>query len=103
MQACFTHHTFDFSQKFFTDCSTYKRHINNFNAFLLNQLSNSKIMCDNDSMKLSLAPIFAALVVASLIWNVSPPGGLDPAAWHMFSIFVGTIFSLDAVPIVLLR
>lgn len=57
-------------------------------------------MCNNDVMKLSLAPIFVAFVVASLIWIISPPGGLDPAAWHMFSIFVGTIILvvLDAVP-----
>jgi DASS family divalent anion:Na+ symporter len=38
-------------------------------------------------------------VLSFIIWNIHPPEGLSPKAWHVFTIFITTIFALILNPL----
>lgn len=48
--------------------------------------------------EVKLLPLFITLAVGFIIWNITPPAGLEPQAWQLFAIFVATIVGLIIKP-----
>ncbi|OIJ14188.1 anion permease [Anaerobacillus arseniciselenatis] len=43
-------------------------------------------------------PLLITLAIGVIIWNITPPSGLEPQAWQLFAIFVATIIGLIIKP-----
>ncbi|MCB9453247.1 MAG: anion permease [Anaerolineaceae bacterium] len=46
-----------------------------------------------------LVPLFSTLIVGLVLWIIPPPEGVELVAWHLFAIFVATIFGLIFKPL----
>lgn len=44
-------------------------------------------------------PFSAALILGVTLWHIPTPSGLSPQTWHLFGIFVTTIFAIIAKPL----
>jgi DASS family divalent anion:Na+ symporter len=44
-------------------------------------------------------PFFATLIFGSVLWLLPVPEGLDTRTWHLFAIFVSTIFAIIVKPL----
>jgi len=57
-------------------------------------------MTNHDTHEVHIPKLIIALVLGIIIWAIPVPEGLKPEAWHLFAIFVFTIFGiiLKALP-----
>lgn len=44
-------------------------------------------------------PLLMVLALASVLWIVGPPSGLTSQAWHLFVVFISTIFAIILKPL----
>ncbi len=49
--------------------------------------------------EIKIIPLLITLAIGLILWNITPPEGLEPRAWQLFSIFVATIVGLVIKPL----